>query len=144
MVETQLGRRNLSPLQRVQIAEKYRPVFKKKAEEKQLSSLKQNSTVLPKSDQTDEKIHTRDELAKIAKVGHDTYGKAKKIIDLDTNNIKMIDTQLGRRNITLEQKSYLRGLQYEREKKNKENIKVINILKWKKEKIPTFQLHQKD
>lgn len=33
----------------------------------------------------------------------------------------MINTQLGRRNITLEQKSYLRGLQYEREKKKVTN-----------------------
>jgi len=62
------------------IAERYRPTLQKLAKEKQLSGLIQNSTVVQKSDQTEQKFHTRDELAKIAGVSHDTYGKGKKIL----------------------------------------------------------------
>ncbi|OCZ49727.1 hypothetical protein [Dehalobacter sp. TeCB1] len=32
--------------------------------------------------EVDKPIHTRDELAKIAGVSHDTYGKGKKILEL--------------------------------------------------------------
>jgi len=88
MIDTQLGRRNLTPIQRIVIAEKYRPLLMKKAKESQLSGLRQNTTVLQKSDQTEEKIHTRDELAKIAGVSHDTYSKAKKILDSENEDLK--------------------------------------------------------
>lgn len=84
MIDTQLGRRNLTPIQRVAIAEKYRPIYKKLAEEN-LSKAGQSFSPkegLLKSAKVD-KIHVRDELAKIAGVGHDTYGKAKKILDYE-------------------------------------------------------------
>ena len=35
MIDTQLGRRNLTPIQRIAIAEKYRPIIEKKAKENQ-------------------------------------------------------------------------------------------------------------
>lgn len=38
MLRAQLGRRNLSPLQRVRIVEKYRPLYKKKAKENQINA----------------------------------------------------------------------------------------------------------
>ena len=42
MLDIQLGRRNLSPIQRIAVAEKYRPIYEKQARENQLSGLKQN------------------------------------------------------------------------------------------------------
>lgn len=42
MLDIQLGRRNLSPIQRIAITEKYRPIYEKEARENQLSGLKQN------------------------------------------------------------------------------------------------------
>ena len=42
MLDIQLGRRNLSPIQRIAVAEKYRPIYEKEARENQLSGLKQN------------------------------------------------------------------------------------------------------
>ena len=35
MLDIQLGRRNLSPIQRIAIAEKYRPIYEKQAKENQ-------------------------------------------------------------------------------------------------------------
>lgn len=35
MLDIQLGRRNLSPIQRIAVAEKYRPIYEKKAKENQ-------------------------------------------------------------------------------------------------------------
>jgi len=73
MVDTQLGRRNLTPIQKIAIAEKYRPIFEKKAE-KNLSNgggdKKSGLAILPKAIDT---VNTRDELSKIAGVSHDTY-----------------------------------------------------------------------
>lgn len=76
MIENQLSRRNLNPIERVEVAEKYRPFFKKKAEEKMNEGINQFSPLQKSAKPT---IHTRDELAKIAKVSHDTYGKAKNV-----------------------------------------------------------------
>ncbi len=33
MLDIQLGRRNLSPIQRIAVAEKYRPIYEKQAKE---------------------------------------------------------------------------------------------------------------
>ena len=38
MLDIQLGRRNLSPIQRTAIAEKYRPIYEKHAKERQATS----------------------------------------------------------------------------------------------------------
>lgn len=42
MLNIQLGRRNLSPIQRIAVAEKYRPIYEKQARLNQLGGLKQN------------------------------------------------------------------------------------------------------
>lgn len=95
MVETQLGRRNLTPIQRIAIAEKYRPVFKKLAEENKVKAMEksrmenpnnQNEQLWQISATTVDKVHTRNELFKIAGASHDTYGKGKKIVDLEKEN----------------------------------------------------------
>lgn len=65
MLDIQLGRRNLSPIQRIAIAEKYRPIYEKQARENQLSGLKQNqNTVSQNSSKRTEPIGVRAKLQK--------------------------------------------------------------------------------
>jgi len=74
----QLGRRNLSPIQRVAVTEKYRPVFEKKAQENKEQAIQKarennpnntNEQFLQKSAETVKPIHTR-------KIGVAEIGKA--------------------------------------------------------------------
>lgn len=54
-------RRNLTPIQRVAIAEKYRPIYEKQAKENlKTSTGGSNPQGLPKSANPDQKINTRD------------------------------------------------------------------------------------
>lgn len=91
MIDGQLGRRNLTPIQRVAVTEKYRPVFEEKAKEQQLSGLKQNQSVLPNLDKRQEPVHTTEELSKLAGVGHTAYHQAKTILNSDNEEIKRLD-----------------------------------------------------
>lgn len=85
MLDIQLGRRNLSPIQRIAIAEKYRPIYEKQARENQLSGLKQNqNTVSQNSSKRTEPIGVRAKLAETAGVSTDTYSKGKKFLILIT------------------------------------------------------------
>ena len=82
MIDIQLGRRNLSPIQRIAIAEKYRSIYEKQARANQLSGLKQNqNTVSQNSSKRIEPIDVRAKLAETAGVFTDTYSKGKKILD---------------------------------------------------------------
>ena len=77
MILNQFGRRNLSNYQRSVLALELEEVFSKKAKENQAiqykgSSLSQNSAEV-------KPIETRNELAKVANVSHDTIAKVKKI-----------------------------------------------------------------
>ena len=96
IILNQFGRRNLSAGNRSILALRLEPIFKAKAKERQLSTLKQNATDTQKSAERLEqqgtqisanpipKIETRKEVAKIAGVSHDTIDKVKKIIDNGT------------------------------------------------------------
>lgn len=89
MLDIQLGRRNLSPIQRIAVAEKYRPIYEKQARANQLSGLKQNQdTVSQNSSKRTEPIDVRAKLAKTAGVSTDTYSKGKKILDSDNDTLK--------------------------------------------------------
>ena len=89
MLDIQLGRRNLSPIQRIAVAEKYRPIYEKQARENQLSGLKQNqNTVSQNSSKRTESIDVRAKLAKTAGVSTDTYSKGKKILDSNNETLK--------------------------------------------------------
>jgi hypothetical protein len=88
MVDTQLGRRNLTPIQKIAIAEKYRPIFVKKAKENLSLGGGNQKSPLPKSANPISPISTSDELAKIAGVGHDTYNKGKKILESNNEEVK--------------------------------------------------------
>ncbi len=96
MVRQQLGRRSLTPLQRIAIVEKYKPFYKKKAKEnmslggKSYSPKKgsENSTTLSEKNQGSQnstkvpkKIDVREELAKDADVSTNTYSKGVKILE---------------------------------------------------------------
>lgn len=91
MINTQLGRRNLSPIQRIAITEKYRPIYEKQARENQSKAggdkklLSQNST---KAVDPENKIDVRAKLAETAGVSTDTYSKGKKIFDSDDEELK--------------------------------------------------------
>ena len=88
MLDIQLGRRNLSPIQRIAIAEKYRSIYEKQAKENQLSGLKnQNNIVLPNLVKR-ESIDTTKKLAEVANVGKETYRIGKKILDSDNKEVK--------------------------------------------------------
>ena len=81
MLDIQLGRRNLSPIQRIAIAEKYRSLYEKQAKENQLSGLKQNKneTVLPNSVKRDP-IDTTKKLAQVAGVGTGTVARYNRVM----------------------------------------------------------------
>jgi hypothetical protein len=100
MVRQQIGRRTLTPLQRIQIVEKYRPFYKKKAKENQSKagknygvgsqklSEKSTTPILPA-----EKIDVRSELAKDADVSTNTYSKGIKI--LESGNEELISETIS-------------------------------------------------
>lgn len=88
MVRQQIGRRSLTPLQRISIVEKYRPFYKKKAREnlKLASGGDRRSEEFKKnqgsqnSSKVENKIDVRAELARDADVSTDTYSKGLKIL----------------------------------------------------------------
>lgn len=102
MLDIQLGRRNLSPIQRIAVAEKYRPIYERQARENMSFGGKsyspkeglQNSSTLPK----EQKIDVRAKLAKTAGVSTDTYSKGKKILDSDNEKLKK-ETLSGEKSI---------------------------------------------
>lgn len=110
MVRQQLGRRSLTSLQRIQIVEKYRPFYKKKAKENQSKAgknygigsqkLSENSTTaIAESENSatpiskEEKIDVRAELAKDADVSTNTYTKGVKI--LESGNEELINETIS-------------------------------------------------
>lgn len=90
MLDIQLGRRNLTPIQKIAITEKYRPIYEKQAKENSLSNLKQNTDVV--------KLHTRmkkdnmgrtsEKLASIANVSEKTYRMGAKILNSGNEKLK--------------------------------------------------------
>lgn len=115
MVRQQLGRRSLTPLQRIQIVEKYRPFYKKKAKENQSKAgknygigsqklLENSTTAIVESENStapipkEEKVNVRAELAKDADVSTNTYSKGMKI--LESGNEELIkETINGQKSI---------------------------------------------
>ena len=82
---------NLSPIQRIAVAEKYRPIYEKQAKENKSlnggdkkSESQNSSTPISKEN----KIDVRAKLAKTAGVSTDTYSKGKKILDSDNEKLK--------------------------------------------------------
>ena len=94
MLDIQLGRRNLSPIQRIAVAEKYRPIYEKQAKERQATSTgganPQLTPNLVESDKTNNRSEneTNSKLAKIANVGKETYRQAKRVLDSNNEELK--------------------------------------------------------
>lgn len=94
MLDIQLGRRNLSPIQRIAVAEKYRPIYEKQAKERQATSTgganPQLTPNLVEADKTNNRSEneTNSKLAKIANVGKETYRQAKRVLDSNNEELK--------------------------------------------------------
>lgn len=91
MLDIQLGRRNLSPIQRIAVAEKYRPFYEKQAKRNQSMAggdKKSLLSTLTKAIKEEESINVREKLAEKANVATGTYSKGKKILDSSNSIIK--------------------------------------------------------
>lgn len=100
MLDIQLGRRNLTPIQKIAITEKYRPIYEKQAKENQrLSGIEYGNggtKVVTKSSQPIEQIANNKQrnptvrklLSDVAGVSEDTYAKGAKILNSDNKKLK--------------------------------------------------------
>jgi hypothetical protein len=94
MLDIQLGRRNLSPIQRIAIAEKSRPLYEKEAKKRQATSTGGvNPQLVTNSSQADTNKKNRNPtvrkmLSDVAGVGEDTYTKGAKILNSDNEEVK--------------------------------------------------------
>ena len=96
MLDIQLGRRNLSPIQRIAVAEKYRPIYEKMAKENKQAAMmeaRKNNTYnkneqflvnLPETVST----NTSEKLASIAGVSEKTYRMGAKVLNTDNDDVK--------------------------------------------------------
>ena len=86
IIERQLARRNLTKYQKSKLAIVYEPILKEQAKEKQIQAgrekLPQKSSEAPKDRET------RNKVAEIAGVSHDTIAKVKKIEDAADDDLK--------------------------------------------------------
>lgn len=86
MLDIQLGRRNLSPIQRIAVAEKYRPIYEKQAKENLreggrkggLVSVKKDLVNLPNPLTVENKMDVREKLASVAGISGKTYSMGSK------------------------------------------------------------------
>lgn len=109
MLDIQLGRRNLSPIQRIAVAEKYRPIYEKQARKNQGTSTggahPQLLVNLPKAVQT---INTSQKLSDIANVSEKTYRMGAKILQSDNEQLKQ-EVLSGRKKISAAYKELTQG-----------------------------------
>ena len=96
MLNIQLSRRNLSPIQRIAVTEKYRPIYEKQAllnkqvamqearKNNDKNKSEQISVNLPKTDP----INTSEKLANIAGVGTGTVARFNKVMNSDDEKLK--------------------------------------------------------
>lgn len=99
MLDIRLGRRNLTPIQKIAITEKYRPIYEKQAKKNKQNAMmiarqnnennknEQFSQISSTTVDSKNKIDVRAKLAETAGVSTDTYSKGKKI--LNSNNEKL-------------------------------------------------------
>ena len=127
MLDIQLGRRNLSPIQRIAIAEKYRPIYEKQAKERQFTStggsnpqLTQNFVEADKNKKRSEN-ETNAKLAKVANVNRETYRQAKRILDSNNDDLKQ-RVQSGETSISAGYKELIGKTSNKKENTSNENI----------------------
>lgn len=94
MLDIQLGRRNLSPIQRIAVAEKYRPIYEKMAKENKVlgggdkKSDEYKKTVTVNLPQPIRNPTTDKKLADIAGVSEKTYRMGAKVLNSDNEDVK--------------------------------------------------------
>lgn len=98
MIDIQLGRRNLFPIQRIAVAEKYRPLYEKEAKENQSKAGKEYgnggtklTANLPQAlgkDKKERNPTTDKKLADIADVSEKTYRMGAKILNSDNEDLR--------------------------------------------------------
>lgn len=97
MLDIQLGRRNLSPIQRIAVAEKYRPIYEKMSKENQIKSgieygnggTKVTVNLPQPLDNEKKRNPTTDKkLADIAGVSEKTYRMGAKVLNSDNEDVK--------------------------------------------------------
>ena len=81
IIDTQLGRRNISGLDRIELAKKKEPLIREKAKLNMSLGGGDKKSGWQKSANPIPVIHTRGELAKIAGLSHDTFSKGEKILE---------------------------------------------------------------
>lgn len=93
IILNQFGRRNLTVVQRSELALRLKPILKEKAKSNKIAAMSEARKENPKnkaeqfcqnSDKTDIPVDTKTDLAKIAGVSHDTIWKTEKILDKGT------------------------------------------------------------
>jgi len=99
MLDIQLGRRNLSPIQRIAVTEKYRPIYERQAKENQSRAVSESNrnransypSNLTELDNNNFKIReneTNSKLAKIAGVKPTLYKMGAKVLSSDNEEVK--------------------------------------------------------
>lgn len=92
MLDIQLGRRNLTPIQKIAITEKYRPIYEKQAKERQATSTggvnPQLVPILAQAANDPSANKTNTKLANLAGVGKETYRMGAKILNSDNEKLK--------------------------------------------------------
>ena len=84
-------RRNLSPIQKIDIAEKYRPIYEKQAKENLINAGKlfgKGKKPLVKLPNPIASVNTAEKLASIANVSEKTYRRGAKILNFDNEKLK--------------------------------------------------------
>ena len=89
ILNIQLGRRNLSPIQRIAVTEKYRPIYEKQAKKNLITSTGgRNPQSLPNLVNPEDKVDTTKKLADMAGVGKETYRMGAKITNFGNEILK--------------------------------------------------------
>lgn len=85
VINTQLGRRNLPPAQRLAVVEKFKKKIQEEAKEKYNSTVGRPSknNCSPNGEQLNNKLHTDKELAKLAGVGTGTVARFNRVMKSD-------------------------------------------------------------
>ena len=121
MLDIQLGIRNLSPIQRIAVAEKYRPIYERKAKDNQSKAGKEYgnggtklTANLPQALDQDKKERnptTDKKLADIADVSEKTYRMGAKILNSDDDDLKK-RVQSGETSISAGYKELIQGKKF--------------------------------
>mgnify|MGYP004569034933 CR=1 FL=1 len=114
--DIQLGRRNLTPIQKISIAEKYRPIYEKQAKENQSkyygNQYDKKDVLTPNSGGVQNRANeTNTRFSKLAGVGKETYRMGAKILNSDNEKLKQ-EVLSGKKSINTESKSLAKKSTY--------------------------------